>query len=125
MSYALTGPQIDGRSKIVTRRCGWWKLKPGDLIRAVAKCMGLKAGEKMIPMAVLIVVSVRAEPLREMSDDVRYGFEECRLEGFGDDPRLMWPSGFVRHFCATHKGCTPDTLVNRIEFRYLPGGRLR
>ena len=59
-----------------------------------------------------------ALPLRAMLDDLEYGFRECALEGFGAHPDYRWPSAFVAMFCATHKGCTPDTLVTRLEFAY-------
>ena len=45
MSFALTTKQIEDETKDVTRRNGWWFLKPGDQIWAVEKCMGLKKGE--------------------------------------------------------------------------------
>jgi hypothetical protein len=31
----------------------------------------------------------------------------------------MTPGEFVAMFCATHKGCTPETEVTRIEFEYV------
>ena len=88
-------------------------------LRPVRKCMGLRPGEKLdVLRDPLIVVSVRREPLRAMTDDVEYGFRECELEGFGAHPDYRWPSAFVAMFCATHKGCTPETTVTRIEFAY-------
>lgn len=59
-----------------------------------------------------------------MLDDIDYGFEECALEGFGQHPVYRWPSAFVAMFCATHKGCTPETVVTRIEFDYRPHGEV-
>jgi hypothetical protein len=47
-----------------------------------------------------------------------YGFRECELEGFRWHPDYKFPSGFVAMFCATHKGCTPETIVTRIEFAF-------
>jgi len=47
MSFMLTtGALLEGR-KMVTRRLGWWFLKPGDRLCAVERCMGLKAGERV------------------------------------------------------------------------------
>ena len=57
---------------------------------------------------------VSREPLRRMVDEPAYGRQECVREGF---PQLT-PEQFVAMFCASHKGCTPDTTVTRIEFRY-------
>ncbi|MGQ0710877.1 MAG: hypothetical protein ACT4NV_14160 [Rhodoferax sp.] len=106
-------------TKTVTRRLGWLNLKPGDKLRPVRKCMGLRPGEKLdVLRDPLTVVSVRREPLRAMTDDLDYGFLECELEGFGTHPDYKWPSSFVAMFCASHRGCTPETTVTRIEFSY-------
>jgi len=118
MSFSLTTDQVRDRSKNVTRRIGWWNLKPGDLVRACKKCMGLRKGEKVEELAIIRVVSVRAEPLRAMLDDRNYGLDEVAREGFKEDRFLCWPSTWVPWFCQTHK-CTPDTIVNRIEFEYV------
>lgn len=119
MSFALTIEQVLNRTKTVTRRLGWLNLKAGDEIRAVKKCMGLRPGEKVEPLAVLRVVSARREPLRKMTDDLDYGFAECIREGFGTHQAYRWPSEFVRMFCDTHKGCVPDADVTRIEFEHV------
>ena len=119
MSFMLTPQQIRSRDKWVTRRAGWWHLQPGDTIRAVEKAMGLRAGEKITPLAILRVASVRAELLRAMIDDAEYGVDECVKEGFGDDPLLHVPANFVEFFCESHKGCSPDSVINRIEFEYI------
>jgi len=118
-SFMLTKDQIRTRTKTVTRRLGWWKLEPGDVLRGVEKGMGLKPGEKVVPLATIKIVSVRAEPLRALTDDATYGLVECEKEGFGTHPSLRWPSEFVRFFCGSHKGCTPDSTVNRIEFEFV------
>jgi hypothetical protein len=123
MSFALTTEQIRAGTKTVTRRAGWRFLKEGDLVHPVLKAMGLRPGEKIAPVRGPIrIVSVRREPLRMMTDDVDYGYEEVRREGFADHPTLHGPSEWVRMFCTTHKGCTPDTIVTRIEFEYTDGG---
>ena len=119
ISFMLTPDQIRERKKTVTRRTGWAKLVPGQLLRGVEKGMGLKAGEKVKELAVIRVVSVRQEPLKAMTDDVEYGFTECGKEGFGDHATLRWPSQFVEFFCRSHRGCTPQTMVTRIEFEYV------
>ena len=119
MSFAMTTPQIMDGTKTVTRRLGWLHVKPGQQLRPVRKCMGLRPGEKLdVLRDPLTIMSVRREPLRLMTDDVDYGFFELELEGFGAHPVYQWPSQFVAMFCATHKGCTPDTVVTRIEFAY-------
>lgn len=123
ISFMLTTSQVRARTKRVTRRLGWRNLKPGDLLCGVEKGMGLKAGEKIVRLAVIRVVSVRFEPLRCMTEDADYGLAECELEGFGDHPTLRWPSAFVEFFCGSHRGCTPDTEVTRIEFEYVDDHR--
>lgn len=115
MSFALTTPQILAREKHVTRRLGWLRLKQNDCLSPVKKCMGLRPGEKIERLrGPLQVVSTRREPLNRMLQDLKYGKEECRKEGFPD----MSPEEFVAFFCASHKGCQPDTLLTRIEFDY-------
>lgn len=121
MSFALTTEQVMEGTKTVTRRLGWLHLKVGDQIRPVRKCMGLRPGEKLdVLRDPLTVVSIRREPLSDMTNDPDYGFRECALEGFQHHPDYQWPSRFIAMFCATHKGCTPETIVTRIEFAYQP-----
>ena len=119
MSFALTTEPVLRQYKDVTRRLGWLHLKPGDLLQPVRKCMGLKPGEKIEKLGPPIrVVSVRRERLDLMLTDTNYGFEEVRREGFEQHPTYSWPSEWVGMFCATHKGCTPDQVITRIEFAY-------
>ena len=119
ISFMLTTQQVRERRKTVTRRLGWQKLKPGDMLRGVEKGMGLKKGEKVRPIATIRVVSVRSEPLALMLSDPEYGMAECIKEGFGDHPTLRLPRAFAEFFCASHRGCTLDTLATRIEFEYV------
>lgn len=114
----LTKEQVRSRIKTVTRRMGWRNLNPGELLSGVEKGMGLKPGEKIVRIDTICVVNVRLEPLRRMIDDLDYGFEECRKEGFGDHPVLKFPVEFIQFFCRSHKGCTPESEITRIEFEY-------
>lgn len=119
MSFALTTPQVIAGTKDVTRRLGWEFLRVGELLRPVKKCMGLRPGEKLeVLRAPIRVVSLRREPLLAMLADLDYGFVECAREGFPAPSLYQWPSEFVRMFCATHKGCKPETVITRIEFSY-------
>lgn len=119
MSFALTVDQILEETKDVTRRLGWLHAKPGDWLRPVRKCMGLRPGERLdVLRDPILVVDVRRERLDRMLTDVDYGFEEVRREGFANHPTYQWPSEWVAMFCATHKGCTPATVITRIEFAY-------
>ena len=117
ISFALTTDQIRAGTKIVTRRMGWLNLAPGTLLQPVRKGMGLKPGEKIERLRGPIrVTSVRRESLRRMLDEPRYGQLDCFYEGFPD----YTPASFIDMFCRSHKGCTPDSVVTRIEFEYLP-----
>lgn len=108
MSFMLTTPQVRARRKWVTRRIGWRGLKPGDLLRAVVKCCGLRKGEHQEPLAVIRVLSRRSERLDEITA------ADCEAEGF---PELT-PAQFVAMFCEAMV-CQPSTLVQRIEFEYV------
>ena len=107
MSFSITKSQMYERRKSVTRRLGWRFLRPGDVVMAVEKGRGLKKGEQIRKIYPIEILSVRTEPLGGITQD------DLLLEGFPE----MTASEFVRMFCATHRGCTPETLVNRIEFR--------
>src|SRR5262245_22203198 len=109
MSFILTTPQMRARTKTVTRRLGWWFLKPGDFVMAVEKSRGRNKGERMVRIAPIRIVSTRTESLKRIDVD------EVRREGFDQ----MSPDDFVDHFCATHRGCTPETRVNRIAFEFI------
>jgi hypothetical protein len=116
MSFMLTTEQIANRSKTVTRRMGWEFLKAGDMVQAVVKCQGLKKGEKIKPLCVLRVKSVRRERLDCLTRyKPPYGKRECEREGFPD----MKPHEFLRFFCKSHKGSWRKSVVTRIEFEYV------
>lgn len=111
MSVSLTEPQVVARAKDVTRRMGWLNLKPGDRLTLCRKVMGRKKGDPLVRLVDVEVVSVRREKLYQISND------EVRREGFPD-----WDAHrFIEFFCATHKGCSWDSLVTRIEWRYIEG----
>lgn len=108
MSFSLTTDQVRNQTKTVTRRTGWRVIKPGDIINACVKCMGLKKGDKVEKICQIHILSTRWEPLHIISD------EEVIREGFPD----MTPKGFVEMFCKANK-CRPDEVINRIEFEYI------
>lgn len=109
MSVSLTEPQVRARTKTVTRRAGWLMLKPGDRLTLCRKVMGRRAGEPLERLADVEVVSVRRERLAAVT------FADCVREGFP----AMTPTEFITFFCGTHRDCTADTTVTRIEWRYL------
>ena len=108
MSFQLTTQQVKNESKSVTRRFAWWFLKPGDVLNACEKCMGLKKGEKINKLKTIRVISTRKEPLSAITK------EDCILEGFPE----MEPQDFI-NMLTRHYKCEPDKPVNRIEFEYI------
>lgn len=111
ISFMLTAEQVLAETKDVTRRNGWVNLKAGDRLRGVRKAMGLKKGEKHDVLKVIEVVSVRREPLNaiDQADVIREGFPQ------------MSPADFVAMFCKSHKGVNPQSIITRIEFKYVKG----
>lgn len=114
MSFMLTTDQIRNRTKTVTRRLGWQNLKPGEVLNACVKCMGLKRGEKIEKIATIRVVHVQRERLGKMTWNKLYGCTEARLEGF---PQLNGDQ-FVALFRRHTKALLTDD-VTRIEFEYV------
>jgi hypothetical protein len=111
ISFALTTEQIKNRTKTITRRLGWWTLKPGTLLQPVEKCMGLKKDEKVKKIGGLIrVISTSREMLWEITTD------DIRREGFP----MMNKQDFCEFFLRCHKYpfLDADIDVNRIEFEY-------
>lgn len=116
MSFSLTTEQVRAGTKTVTRRTGWAHLKPGDIVNAVEKAMGLKKGEKVVVIRQIRIESNCREPLHRLIADPAYGHIECEKEGFPE----MTPFQFVDFFLGTHSGLSPSSdEVNRIEFSYL------
>ena len=109
MSVSLTEQQVRDRSKTVTRRVGWLMLKPGDRLTLCRKVMGRRKGEPLVRITDVEAISVGRERLDSITQD------DVTAEGFPGKT----PAEFVEFFCGTHKGCTEDSLVTRIEWRYL------
>ncbi len=104
----MTTEQIKNKTKDITRRFGWWFLKPGDRVCAVEKGQGLKKGEKINRLKVIEIVSTRAEPLNAITK------ADCIREGFPE----MTPVEFI-NMMIIYYGIKPDKIVNRIEFKYI------
>lgn len=109
ISFAFTKRQIREQTKTVTRRNGWKSLKPGTLLLGVEKAMGLKPGERMVPLAVIRVVDVRRERVDAISS------EDCAREGFPEKA----PADFVALFLGMYRDLKPSDLLTRIEFEYV------
>jgi hypothetical protein len=110
MSFSMTTAQMRAETKDVTRRFGWWFLKPGDHVMAVEKAMGLKKGEKAIQLYEIDIISTRGEPLNAITqeDVIREGFPE-------------WTPGQFIQKLVDHYRIDPSKLVNRIEFKRVSG----
>jgi len=115
ISFSLTKRQFRDRTKTVTRRIGWEKLKPGTILQAIEQGQGLKPGQHVRPMGKIRVTAVRREPLSDLLKHWSYGRSEVIKEGFPD----MTPEDFVDFFITTHRRTTKRTKVTRIEFEYL------
>lgn len=113
MSVALTTPQVEARTKTVTRRLGWRYVKPGDRLQLCRKVQGRRRADGTVEpldrIAVVEAVTVRRERLDAITA------ADVAAEGF----RGWTPEAFVKFFCESMH-CTPDTEVTRIEWRYLP-----
>ena len=118
MSFSITTEQMRNRTKTVTRRLGWKNLKPGEVVNAVEKAMGLKPGEKVVRICQIRILSNTPEPLRRMVDNRRYGLSETTLEGYPPGTEKHEPDRFVEMFCKAMK-CPPGTNVNRIEYEFV------
>lgn len=122
MSVAYTAEQVRAGIKDVTRRLGWWEdkhgrriLHPGDRLTLCEKVMGRKAGEPLVRIRDVEVVSVRRERLSLLTERRGYGIRECEREGFPD----LNPETFIQRYFTDAQGITPDQDVTRIEWRYL------
>ena len=110
MSFSFTIKQIRNKTKTVTRRLGWYFLKPGDIINACVKCQGLKKGEKIEKICQIRILGTKKEHLEKVT------LHECIIEGFPD----LSPASFVSMFMDINKlKFYKDCYVNRIEFKYV------
>jgi hypothetical protein len=112
MSVSLTEAAVVARRKTVTRRLGWLFAKPGDRLTLCRKVMGRKPGEPLVRLAEVEIVHVDLVTLSAITMD------DVVREGFGD----AWhtPAWFIDFFC-DHMHVGRDTVVTRIEWRYVDG----
>lgn len=71
--------------------------------------MSRKRGEPLDSIADVEAVSMRREPLNAITTD------DVTAEGFPQ----MTSAEFIAYFCATHRDCSPATVIARIAWRYL------
>lgn len=109
MSFSHTVEQIRNRTKTVTRRLGWLKIKPGDRFWAVVKAMGLKKGEKVERLDLCECVSNRRELPSDITD------EDVTKEGFPGWTRDQ----FLKLFYRINQTLRCGQRISRIEFKYV------
>jgi hypothetical protein len=102
-AVSLTEQQVRDRTKTVTRRLGWRMLQPGDRLTLCRKVMGRKPGEPLDRITTVQVTAVWRERLDAITA------AEVTAEGFPG----MTPAEFTAFFCASHRGCRPDTVIIR------------
>lgn len=112
MSVAYTEQAVRDRTKTVTRRKGWRFLQPGQRLTLCRKVMGRKPGEPLVRIVDVEVVSVRREPLDQVTAD------EVAREGFPEMSR----EEFMRRFFIDAQGMHPGDIVTRIEWTYIEDG---
>lgn len=126
MSVALTEQAVRDRRKTVTRRLGWKALLPGDRLTLCRKVMGRKRAdgtvEPLVRIAEVEVVSVLREMLWHITDAdiVREAVDPSLFEEHYVDSGQPTTAAWIEWFCE-QMDCTPDTIVTRIEWRYLDG----
>jgi hypothetical protein len=107
ISFSATIDQVLSRTKTVTRRMRWAKLREGQCLLAVNKAMGLKPWTPRIRLGLVRVVSLRVEPLEAITA------EDVAAEGFPE-----WrPADFIDFYAKAFR-VPPSVQVRRIEFAY-------
>jgi hypothetical protein len=115
ISFSATKKQIQEQTKTVTRRVGWWFLKPGDRLCGIEKAQGLKKGEKIKRISPIEIVSVKSEMIYDLLDNPEYFKEEMIKEGFPG----MSVEEFFKLFMKLNDFDYTEEPYNRIEFRYI------
>lgn len=117
LSVELNPWAVEARAKTVSRRLGWWddttgqpRVKPGERMWLCRKSRGghVDAADRLVEV---VVVSATRERLSEI---YRHGPGELAAEGFPGRS----PEWFIQFFTEAVGG-DRDTLVTRIEWRYL------
>jgi hypothetical protein len=116
--FAETASAIENRTQTVTRRfeAEIKELGAGDIIEAVADDWMLHCPVKVPLLGRLEIISVAFEPLRRLADDPAYGESESRLEGI---PPGIPSRARVSQFFFRHKSVSLDSMISRIEFKYV------
>ena len=114
ISVSLTEDAVVERRKTVTRRVGWAHLRPGERLTLCRKVQGRKRRdgtvEPLVRLAEVEVVAVSREPLWSVDD------LDVEREGFPGRDAEWFIASFIEHM-----RCQRDTVLTRIEWRYLDG----
>lgn len=113
MSFGMTTEAFRRGEKTVTRRLGWWTLKPGDCLMGVEKSQGLKKGEHIVRLHPIEIIASWGEMLEDIT------IQDLPLEGFPDMTTEEFIRMFVEHNAAKCKEDGRRTEVNRIKFKHL------
>lgn len=122
LSCTFTIPEVKARTKTVTRRAEntWRSLAVGDSLLLVERTRGLPKGSHVVPLATVVVTSIRVERLYDITD------EEVALEGFPGMDRFE----FIEWWLDTHNvpvfADQTEAMafrVRRIEWAYRPRRR--
>ena len=117
ISFAITTPQFLDRSKTQTRRLGWPDLYINEFLCGCEKTQGIKKGESINRLGVIVVKALRWEPLGNISQ------ADVIAEGF---PQLT-PAEFVEMFIQANpkdkqgNPTTPETPVHVITYDHIEG----
>lgn len=116
MLFGDTAHALRARAQTVTRRIGIDALKEGDLIDAVSDMWMLNHPGRIVPIARLLVVSVRDEPLSRLLDDSAYAKDEMIKSSYPPGASLR---AVIADFISRHRNMTLSSRVTRIEFSYV------
>lgn len=119
MSVALTEQAVIERRKTVTRRSGWAFIRPGDRLILCRKVRGRRPGEPLVRLAEVEVLSSEWQRLRWLYDPGLPVTEWQRAEMVREGCPGMHPKDFIDEFFVRAQGLSPETRVNRIEWRYV------
>ena len=116
MLFGDTAHAIRARAQTVTRRVGMDDLKEGDLIDAVSDMWMLNHPGRIVPIARLLVVSVRDEPLNRLLQEPDYAAVEMGKSSYPPGSSLR---AVIADFISRHRNMTLSSRVTRIEFSYM------
>ena len=107
MSFRWTEQQLVAGIKTVTRRLGWWKVRPGDQLLAIRQWQELPKGSHQHILGSILIRGARPERVKDITPD------DVVREGFPD----MTTDQFIAFFCRGHR-ISPLHVINRIHLAF-------